>query len=387
VHSSPIRGLLRRLLGYGRQAADNAQPLIERGNQFSANSRLDDAVAAYQQAIAADPHSAQAHYRLGLARRDQGQFDDAIACYRRALTLQPDYIEAHNNLGVVLQLEMKLDEARTCYRRAVELKPDFSQPYINLGRLCEILGQRDEAAQCYRLAIAANVETETFQHLLNAAEGITTGRAPAAYARTVFNDFAAHFEHRLVDDLGYRIPQILGERVIDLCGPRGLRALDLGCGTGLCGTHIKKACAQLTGVDLSPAMLARAAAHNLYDALLEMDVAAYLAGARVAAFDVVLAADVFIYIGDLAEIFAHVSRALAEGGVFAFSIEHAVGGHDFMLLPTGRYAQSAAYIRRIAEHNGLAEIESFEQTIRGAPGTGAQGLVFFLRKNWKTGSA
>jgi hypothetical protein len=43
--------------------------------------------------------------------------------------------------------------------------------------------------------------------------------------------------------------------------------------------------------------------------------------------------------------------------------------------------QSAGYIARIAAANGLAEILSFEQTIRGAPGSEAPGSVFFLRKN------
>jgi predicted TPR repeat methyltransferase len=372
--------MLRRLLGYGGPAA-TAQSHVERGKVLSEAGTHADAVAAYEQAIALDPDCAEAHYRLGLARRDQQQFSAAIASYRRALALKPDYIEAHNNLGVVLQLESNLEDARACYRRAVELKPDFSQPYINLGRLCEILGDRDEAARCYRSAIAAGVEAETFRHFLNAAEGVTTGRAPAAYARTVFDNFAAHFDQRLVDDLAYRIPQILCARVKDLCGQRRLHVLDLGCGTGLCGTHIKDACALLAGVDVSSAMLAKAAAHNLYDSLVEMDVAEYLLGAPAAAFDVVLSADVFVYIGDLAEVFVQVSRVLAPGGVFAFSIERGADARDFVLQPNGRYTQSAGYVRRIAAAGGLSEIDSFEQTIRGAPGAGAPGLVFFLRKN------
>jgi predicted TPR repeat methyltransferase len=379
MHSAPIRSLLRRLLGTPPPVT--AQAHLERGKALSASNRHADAIAAYQQALAVDPHCAEAHYRTALAWRDQQQLDAAIASYRRALTLKPDYIEAHNNLGVVLQLENRLDDALACYRSAVELNPDFSQPYINLGRLCEILGNREEAAQCYRKAIAADVEAETFRHFLNAAEGVTTGRAPAAYARTVFDNFAAHFDQRLIDDLGYRIPQILCERVLDMYGPRKLRVLDLGCGTGLCGTHLKDACAPLVGVDVSPAMLAKAATHKLYDSLIEMDIAEYLLAAPAAAFDVVLSADVFVYIGDLAEVFAGVSRVLAAGGVFAFSIERTADDRDFLLQPNGRYVQSANYIRRIAAHSGLSEIVSFEQTIRGEPGAGAPGLVFFLRKN------
>ena len=378
MHSAPIRHWLRRWLGRNDPGA--AQAHIERGNALCTSGQHAAGIAAYQRAIAADPSRADAHYRAGLAWRDQEQFDAAIASYQRALELKPDYPEAHNNLGVVLQLQNRLEDARSCYRRAVELTPDFSQPYINLGRLCEILGARDEASRCYRRAIAAAVEPETFRHFLNAAEGVTTGRAPAAYARTVFDNFAAHFDHRLVDDLNYRIPQILCERIIALCGPHKLRVLDLGCGTGLCGTHLTDACALLVGVDVSPAMLAKAAELKRYDALAEQDIAEYLLAAPAAAFNVVLAADVFVYMGDLAAVFVEVARVLDAGGVFAFSIERTAAGGDFMLQPNGRYVQSAAYISRIAAASGLAEILSFEQTIRGAPDSGAQGLVFFLRK-------
>ena len=373
--------MLRRLLGFCTRAGHAEQSHIERGKTLAAAGRHADAVVAYGQAIAVNAISAEAHYRLGLAWRDQQKFPAAIECYRRALAIRPDYIEVHNNLGVVLQLDNRLADALACYRRAVELSPDFSQPYLNLGRLCEILGQRQEAARCYRMAISAKIDPETFRHLLDAAEGVTTSRAPAAYARTVFDSFAEHFDHRLVDDLGYRIPQILCERVIALCGPCKLRVLDLGCGTGLCGAQIKHACKWLAGVDVSPAMLAIARRQKIYDSLTELDVAEYLTSAPVAAFDVALAADVFIYIGDLTEIFTAVARALAAEGVFAFSVERAMDEHDYVLQPNGRYAQSARYIRRIAAHAGLTEVESFGQTIRGAPGTGAPGLVFLLRKS------
>ncbi len=358
-----------------------AQNHVERGNALCASGEHARGLAAYQRAIDAEPAHAEAHYRAGLAWRDQQQLVDAIASYGRALALKPDYIEAHNNLGVVLQLDNDLEGALACFQRAVDLNPEFSQPYINLGRLCESLGDRNTAVRCYRKAIAAGVEIETFQHLLNAAEGVTTDRAPAAYARTVFDNFATHFDQRLVDDLGYRIPELLCARVIEMCGKSDIEVLDLGCGTGLCGPHLKPACSLLVGVDVSSAMLAEAAKNKLYDILVEQDIVAYLVTAEPATFNAVLAADVFIYLGELNAVFTNVARVLKAGGVFAFSIERAADDCDYIVQPSGRYMQSAAYIKRIAEASGLAEILSFKQTIRGAPGHEVPGLVFFLRKN------
>ena len=380
MHSIPIRSLLHRLLGAGGRATRAARIHLLHAREMSAASRHADALAACQRALGLDPDCAEAHYRLGIIRRDLQDFTAAAASYRRAIALKPDYIEAHNNLGAVFQLEGRLEEARECYRRAVELKPDFGAPYMNLGRLCEILGDRDAAAHCFERAIAANVEPDAFRHLLNAAQGVVTDRAPAAYARTVFDNFAADFERHLVADLGYRIPQILGERVKTLCGPRKLRMLDLGCGTGLCGASIRDACELLVGVDLSPAMLARAGERHLYDKLVEMDVAEYLPTLPAAAFDAVLAADVFIYLGELTEIFTQVARVLAAGGIFAFSIERANDDRDFALQPSGRYCQSADYIRSTALGAGFTIALSFDEIIRGAPGAGTPGHVYFLQR-------
>ena len=61
---------------------------------------------------------------LGVVLWDHGRLDEAIAAYNRAIALRPDLAEAHNNLGIALKDEGRLDEALACFRRAVELKPD-----------------------------------------------------------------------------------------------------------------------------------------------------------------------------------------------------------------------------------------------------------------------
>ena len=68
----------------------------------------------------------------------------------------------------------------------------------------------------------------------------------------------------------------------------------------------------------------------------------------------VLAADVFIYLGDLTAVFAAVARVLAPQGLFALSVEGLEGG-TYRLQPTGRYAQSPGYLRALAAQYGLEE--------------------------------
>ena len=73
-------------------------------------------------------------------------------------------------------------------------------------------------------------------------------------------------------------------------------------------------------------------------------------------FDLVLSADVFIYIGDLAEVFDLTARRLCPGGLFAFSIEVDNRIQEFELRHTGRYVQSLAYIGRLAQVCGFEEV-------------------------------
>jgi predicted TPR repeat methyltransferase len=377
VFAAPFRDVLNRLLGRAGKtaAADSADTAIAQGCQLAERGDAAAAARAFQHALALAPAHAEAHFRLGLAWRDLQRLDAAAACYRRAIGLRPDYVEAHNNLGSVLQMQGQLPEALASYRQAVALQPAFGQPYLNLGRLCVALGDTANAAAAFQTAIDRGIDVDSFRHLSNALAGATTAAAPAGYTRTLFDGFADDFDRRLVDELGYRLPAVLAARIKALQPGNNLRVLDLGCGTGLCGSHLAGSCSSLTGIDLSPAMLAKARARQLYDVLVEQDIAGWLRTAPAAAFDVVIAADVLIYIGELNEIFGAVARALAPGGLFLFSIE-LVAGEDFRLQTSGRYAHAPDYIRRLAATTGLGEVESFAQHIRGD----VSGSVFILRK-------
>ena len=173
-------------------------------------------------------------------------------------------------------------------------------------------------------------------------------RTPAAITRLMFDDYAGHFEQHLKHDLGYRGPEVIYATLRELGLQSDLHALDLGCGTGLVGEQVAPHAARLVGVDLSPMMLLEAQKKGLYDEL-----ACDRPGRAGAAYDLVAAGDVFVYVGDLWPVFLKVRACLRPHGLFAFTVE--LGARrDYQLVRERRYAHDLDYVRRVAGEAGFA---------------------------------
>ena len=138
--------------------------------------------------------------------------------------------------------------------------------------------------------------------------------------------------------------------------------VDLGCGTGLCGKLLRPVARRIVGVDLSSSMIAQAYDRQVYDELFVDEIVAFLS-VRFAQFDLAVAADVFVYFGELRNVLAAAGQALRPGGAIAFTIEKHEGD-DYVLQPTRRYAHSIDYVRSAAAAVGLAEVSASEGVIR-----------------------
>lgn len=306
---------------------------------------------------------ARAWYRLGNRHEDEGRDEEALACFERAVAADPLYAKAWNNLGAACQRLGHMARAEEAYRTALRHDPALLQPGLNLGRLHEARGEFALAAACYREALARHPGDEMLEHLYAAASGRNTQRAPAGYVQALFDEQAPRFDAHLVGELEYRVPEQLAALLRPALPRTGARVLDLGCGTGLVGAALAGAGAEITGADLSAGMLREAKKRGCYARLLQLDAHDALAQYDEAGADAVVAADVFIYIGDLSGIFAATARALSPRGVFAFSVESLQDG-DYQLQPTGRYAHSLRYIGSLAAAAGLRPGQTVPTRIR-----------------------
>ena len=125
-------------------------------------------------------------------------------------------------------------------------------------------------------------------------------------------------------------------------------------------------------------MLDKAAERNLYDELACADLTSYLAACD-SAYDLAVAADVFVYIGDLAPVFRAVHAALRPGGRFCFSVE-AGDGADYVLRPSNRYAHTPDYLQRLAAETGFTVLASQAIEARQENGAPIAGHAMLLCK-------
>ncbi len=245
------------------------------------------------------------------------------------------------------------------------------------------LGRKEDAIAAYLRARELGADPAGIAFALAAlGEGELPASAPADYVKGLFDQYAGHFDRHLVGVLGYRTPALLVS-MLQAAAPADFdAALDLGCGTGLCAHLLRPMARRLAGVDLSEKMLDKAHEAGLYDELACADIVDWLAR-RQAEWDLVLAADVLVYIGELAPLFGGVAQALRPGGWFAFSVESAGAedpGAGYAITASNRFAHAPGYVRACAAAAGFEVAAMREAALRKEHGADVAGMLFLLRR-------
>jgi predicted TPR repeat methyltransferase len=279
-----------------------------------------------------------------------------------------------------LQLRGDLAAAADLMAQAVELAPGFASAWFALGEMREELGEREAATAAYRQACVADAEDRHGARL----RLIRLGAEPVsemspAYVRTLFDQYAPKFEASLRGDLDYRGPEILLKAVLavrhaDHQPDHFRHALDLGCGTGLAGRAFAAIVESIDGFDLSPGMIERARASNVYRRLEVADMLAALQAEGDRSADLVLAADAMVYLGELRPLLTEAARVLEGNGILAFTVE-AGEGDGFALGAGLRYVHSESYLRVALGAAGLVPRELAPASTRTDGGRPVPGLV------------
>jgi predicted TPR repeat methyltransferase len=391
--------------------------LMQRARGLQAAGRLAEAADIYQQMLRADPRQFEALYSLGMITVETGQWDvaesllgnamklnpsfpegwcarglvllhlrrpdQALTCLDQALLLKPSLLDALSSRATALLEMNRLDEAVAGFDRVVALSPDHAISWNNRGNALAAMRRFEEAVESYDRALALMPglaqATENRENALFELKRVS--RCPPGYMRNLFDNFAAHYDQTMLGKLGYaahRHLRDLADRVLPR-DPKPWRILDLGCGTGLVGEAFKDLAAggKLDGIDLAPRMLEASRARGIYDELVLDDLENALA-APGPHYDLILAADTMIYIGDLAPTFRGIASRLEPGGFYLFAVESKSGdGWEQTIMH--RFRHSESYLRSLAQQAGLDFVDMTECTLRQEAATPVPGFAVAVR--------
>lgn len=395
--------------------------------------RKDDALEAYRSALNLAPSYEKAHYNMGGLYFHQGNHEAAEASYRTAVAINPNNVNAYSNLGLLLKAKDNFQGAHTCFQSVLAIKPGCPETYYNIGRtyskqkddvqakqayqqalsyaqplrdkayqwntsfefvmcscyagLAEIarkLGHNKQAVNCYKNALKIDPEHASSLHFLAAMGKIPPPpRASDRYVTDLFDAYAESFDDHLVTTLKYNIPEILCTMVhkkLDVSQPV-LDIVDLGCGTGLCGPLLKPIAHTLVGIDLSSKMINCARRRAIYDDLIVAEIGDALQDTN-AEFDLAVAADVLVYIGDIVPFLHDCHKALRPNGWLAVSLERTAEGQ--ILGKSGRYAHAEHYATKAAESCGFKVVEIADTTIRIEKGVPVAGFLMLAQSQVAT---
>jgi predicted TPR repeat methyltransferase len=380
------------------------------------------AETAYRTALEQDPNSSAAWQLLAVLKEEQRDFAGAAQCLNACIKAGGAHAAVLANLGKLNHQLGRIAESSAAYGQASRLDPANTH-YRQMARktaflrevledasiddaitryqnsfggaetcpekdLMELLhssfsllsgfGHVEAAARVGKKQVQLWPDDHSMDYLLQAVAGDQTiDRAPAEYVVAHFDAFAQGFDAQLVDVLGYDIPQKISAAVREVTSPGHLYdALDAGCGTGLCGPLLRPISRALTGVDLSPKMLEQAGRKKAYDTLICEELTGFLRRST-RQFDLIVAADLMIYFGNLTPVFVSAATALRRNGLFAFSTE-LWDGDGYRLLPSGRFAHPPEYVRFVAGRR-FEEVFHADTTIRMEANRRLPGNLFIFR--------
>jgi len=297
---------------------------------------------------------------LSEAYLGNNEFEKAEIASKKALTINPLNVDSIINMGNVIQKNHQYESAITWYEKALKIEPDNATLYHNLGISYFRLNNNEQAAENFFKALQINPELSVSKHMLAVAQGTNKARADNKYVADLFDEYAHRYDSHQ-KDLKYRVPEHVDDAVQKLYSDKLLdgkvNVLDLGCGTGLCAPYLEPLCDSFIGVDLSPDMIKIADKLGMYTGLVVGDMSGCM-NTRPDYFDLAVAGDVFVYIGDLDQEFQAARVSLKEKACFVFTVQVNDDVENYELTDTGRYNHADTYIAGLIDTYGFTKVFS-----------------------------
>lgn len=411
-------------------------------------NQIDNAIYHFKRSLSINPNNWQGHFNLGNCYVKKNLTPEAMAHYKHSINLNPNNINAIQNLGLLLLDNKEFTEAlpyleksyqtnkenqdnfefiehlADCYlqlgdtenatkylKLATKINPSKESAQHNLAILYLREKNHQLAAKHFSAALKLNSQNHTAKHMLDSlkqANKKQTKNPPIQHITSLFDQYSGYYNSHVKEKLHYTLPEKFRKLYAKYRTTiTAKNALDLGCGTGLCGTYFRDACINLIGTDASKKMLLEARKNNCYDLLVQSN----LQNNNIFKndyFDLIIAADMLPYFGELKNLFANLKDLLikntipsnSNNNLFIFNIELEDPENNkkynlkhvtrkitlskkpkniyYSLQSTGRYTHTIDYIENLANQFHYKILENITETIRLQEGNPVDGAIFVL---------
>jgi len=378
-----------------------AQHLASAAQAFGAGD-LDAARLSLLEAVKLEPNNPEIHNGLSAVAYRQGDIGEAVKHIKAAISNAPGHWGFWKQLiEMLMDRALHADAAHACEQAAkhagknVELMNFWGVALQSTGDHLQASEKLEEGtrldksnATVHRNLSLNLMKLERLEECVEAFTRSTTPYSPspttgdgvepgpdipvveANYARLA-GKYDANALHVRMADRMYQL-------MIDTFGGEtdgGINILDCACGTGLLGRKVRPLAKTLAGIDLSPDMIERAETSGNYDQLFVGDMAETMRGlpgkldAKIEAkFDAIACNSAIYHVADLSPFFSAAAGLLSDGGYLFVSTDPCDDAFDIRETCANEYAHSRAYLRRLAEQNGLSVISITVMEHRAYPG-------------------
>ena len=351
------------------------------GRTHSALSDYDEALLYFNRAITLGETSLECHHNLASIYHIKGLDKQALIHWHYCLERHNTF-EYRYNIACAYQNTQNYDQAKCYFDSCLKEKPGHIDSLLNLAAIALDEHQKERATQLYKqiLDIDPNCTDAKFIYTALTGQSNVSDKAPTSYIKSLFNQYAGHYDKHLKSVLHYQLPAAIDELIIRLNLSGTDTCLDLGCGTGLIGEVLKPYVGTLIGIDLSDDMLQAARNKNIYSKLIACDI---LETPDDICADLIIAADVLPYFGNVESLFAVIDDRLSADGVTIFSFEHS-DSHPYALHQDVRFAHSQSYIESCIKACGWDLIEISAINLRKQQGKAVNGYLVACRASIST---
>jgi predicted TPR repeat methyltransferase len=358
---------------------ENPEAIHSLAQALTLTGHLEEAIQYYEKTLMLEPKHAEANHNLANAYVKFGDSEKAMNYYFRQISVAA-LPESYFNIGVLMMYKERNKEAIEYFEHAISQDPNNINTYMNLGSIHLKQQNFTKAIENYEAALKINPDNNEVKYIIDALKNESSpDRAPDEYLENLFDQYADYYDEHLTKYLEYSVPQKLATLLCDELGStqEQWNIIDLGCGTGLSGQAFTSFAKELVGIDLSERMIESAKQKQIYQKLIIGEIDKELR--QFDNIDLILAADVFSYIGDLAPIFATSSNALKINGLLLFSVERSTTG-TYKLQQNMRYVHSKDYIESLSNQNHFELIRCNNTVLRKQQKQPVEGFLVLLKK-------